>query len=62
MADETTTTTAPTNNTVTAYCFRCRTKRGMKNPQEIVMKNGRPATNGECPDCGTKMFRIGKVQ
>ena len=31
----------------------------MKNPEEITMKNGRPATKGICPDCGTKMFKIG---
>jgi hypothetical protein len=24
------------------------------------LKNGRPATQGECPVCGTKVFRIGK--
>jgi hypothetical protein len=24
------------------------------------MKNGRPATTGVCPVCGTKVFRIGK--
>ncbi|HJX13148.1 MAG TPA: DUF5679 domain-containing protein [Dehalococcoidales bacterium] len=24
------------------------------------MKNGKPATQGTCPTCGTKMFRIGK--
>jgi len=24
------------------------------------MKNGKPATQGVCPVCGTKMFRIGK--
>ncbi len=24
------------------------------------MKNGRPATQGVCPACGTKMFRIGQ--
>ncbi|MFH1647936.1 MAG: DUF5679 domain-containing protein, partial [Chloroflexota bacterium] len=23
-------------------------------------KNGKPATQGTCPTCGTKMFRIGK--
>ncbi|MFQ5904137.1 MAG: DUF5679 domain-containing protein [Candidatus Binatia bacterium] len=33
----------------------------MKNPKPITMKNGRPATRGECPVCGTKVFRIGKV-
>jgi hypothetical protein len=24
------------------------------------LKNGRPATKGDCPACGTKVFRIGK--
>ena len=45
---------------VEAYCMKCREKREMKNPQQITMKNGRPATQGTCPCCGTKMFRIGK--
>jgi hypothetical protein len=25
------------------------------------MKNGKPATEGTCPVCGTKMFKIGKA-
>jgi hypothetical protein len=25
------------------------------------MKNGRPAIQGVCPDCGTKIFKIGKM-
>jgi hypothetical protein len=25
------------------------------------MKNGRPAIQGVCPDCGTKIFKIGKL-
>jgi hypothetical protein len=32
----------------------------MKNAKAITMKNGRPATQGVCPVCGTKMFKIGK--
>jgi len=44
----------------TGYCVKCRTKREMKDPKSITMKNGRPATKGICPTCGTKMFRIGK--
>jgi hypothetical protein len=44
----------------TAYCVKCKDKRDMKDPQEITMKNGRPATQGTCPECGTKMFKIGK--
>jgi len=43
-----------------AYCMKCRTKREMKDAKSIVMKNRRPATQGTCPVCGTKMFRIGK--
>ncbi len=43
-----------------AYCVKCRAKREMKDAKSITMKNGRPATQGVCPKCGTKMFRIGK--
>ncbi|GAJ09854.1 unnamed protein product, partial [marine sediment metagenome] len=43
-----------------AYCMKCRTKREMKDARAITMKNGKPATQGVCPTCGTKMFRIGK--
>jgi len=44
----------------TGYCVKCRTKREIKNPKSIIMKNGRPATKGTCPTCSTKMYRIGK--
>ncbi|MBM2831040.1 MAG: DUF5679 domain-containing protein [Dehalococcoidia bacterium] len=42
-----------------AYCFKCRTKREIRNPVKMTLKNGRPATRGTCPSCGTKVFRIG---
>lgn len=42
-----------------AYCVKCREKRDMKNAKTIVMKNSRPAVQGECAVCGTKVFRIG---
>ena len=42
------------------YCVKCRTKREIQNPRSIKMKNGRPATQGTCPVCRSKMFRIGK--
>ncbi|MFQ5874118.1 MAG: DUF5679 domain-containing protein [Dehalococcoidia bacterium] len=45
---------------MTGYCMKCRAQREMKNTRAITMKNGRPATHGVCPTCGTKMFRIGK--
>ncbi len=44
-----------------AYCFKCRTKREIKNPERTVLKNQRPATKGICPVCGTKLYRIGKA-
>ena len=43
-----------------AYCLKCRTKREVRDAQEVTLKNGRPATQGTCPVCGTKVFRIGK--
>ena len=42
-----------------AYCVKCRQKREMKDAQQVTMQNGRPATKGVCPVCGTAMFRIG---
>lgn len=45
-----------------AYCVKCKAKREMQNAQVITMKNGKPATQGVCPTCGTKMFRIGKAE
>jgi len=45
---------------VQAYCVKCHTTREMKNAKSVTMKNGRPATKGVCPVCGTKMYRIGK--
>jgi len=45
---------------VQAYCVKCRAKKEMKDAKAITMKNGMPATQGVCPVCGTKMFRIGK--
>jgi len=47
-------------DTMQAYCVKCRAKREMKDAKAITMKNGKPATQGVCPTCGTKMFRIGK--
>ena len=45
-----------------AYCVKCRSKREIKEPQAITMKNGKPATSGTCPTCGTKVFRIGAAR
>lgn len=39
--------------------MRCKAKRDMVKPEAITMKNGRPASKGTCPECSTKMFKIG---
>lgn len=44
-----------------AYCMKCRKKVEIKNPQQVRLKNGRPAIQGVCPNCGTKVFRIGRA-
>lgn len=43
-----------------AYCVKCKAKQEMKDSQAVTLKNGKPATKGTCPVCGTGMFRIGK--
>lgn len=47
------------SQTVEAYCFKCKTKRDMRNPEAIYNKAGAPATRGQCPECGTSMYRMG---
>ena len=46
---------------VEARCMRCRQQRRMDNPEQGVMKNGRPVVRGTCVICGTKMNRIGSM-
>ena len=43
-----------------AYCVKCKSKREMRDEKKVTMKNGKPATQGICTVCGTKMFKIGK--
>jgi len=43
------------------YCVKCRQKREVTDVEQITMKNGKPATKGTCPVCGTKVFKIGKA-
>ena len=43
------------------YCVKCRMKKDIHEAKPITMKNGKKATQGVCPSCGTKMFRIGKA-
>lgn len=44
-----------------AYCVKCKEKRPVANPQPVFTKNGAPATEGTCPVCGGKLFRMGRT-
>ena len=39
------------------YCMKCREKRTFEG-EIVTLKNGRPAAQGACPVCGTKLTRI----
>jgi predicted nucleic acid-binding Zn-ribbon protein len=43
---------------IKAYCMKCKAERAVQNVQIVMTKNGRPAANGACPVCGTKMFKF----
>lgn len=45
-----------------AYCVKCRESREMADAEAVTMKNGKPATKGKCPVCGSGMYRIGKKE
>ena len=47
---------------VEGYCVKCKAKKMIKDPKNTTIKGKageRPAVKGNCPDCGTGMFRIG---
>lgn len=44
---------------IQGYCMKCKTKREIKDPKQVTMKNGKKALSGTCGVCGTKMFKIG---
>jgi Domain of unknown function (DUF5679) len=42
--------------------MKCKAQREIKDSKAITMKNGRPATEGSCPVCATKIFKIGAAK
>jgi len=44
-----------------AYCVKCKAQREMQDPHPVFNSNGTPATQGTCPVCGTKMFKLGRT-
>jgi len=43
----------------TMYCVKCRAKKEALDVEKVTMKNGKPASKGKCPTCGTGMYKIG---
>ena len=43
---------------VIAYCVKCKDKRDVSEPEQVVLKNGRTAIRGVCSVCGTKIFKF----
>ena len=48
--------------TLEAYCVKCKTKREIANPQPVYTSRGTPGTKGNCPVCGTALFRMGATE
>ncbi len=45
-----------------AYCFKCSGKHALLNPKPIFFKNGSPASQGTCANCGyEKVFKMGNT-
>lgn len=48
---------------MTMYCVKCRAKKDVGEEfEKVTMKNGKPAAKSVCPDCSTKMFKIGAAK
>ncbi len=50
---------APLTRPVEAYCVKCKTMRSLADGRAVFMANARPAAEGRCPECGTRLFKIG---
>ena len=45
------------NNTITAYCLKCKEKKQLNNPTLKTSKRGSKFISGKC-DCGTSMSKF----
>ncbi|MDD5095195.1 MAG: DUF5679 domain-containing protein [Dehalococcoidia bacterium] len=44
-----------------ARCAKCKKTVTVAGPKATLLKGERPAIAGECPDCGTIIYRIVKL-
>ena len=45
-----------------AYCVKCKARREIENAQPVFTSKGTPATQGTCPVCGTRVFKMGRTE
>lgn len=45
-----------------AYCVKCRSKKEMKDPKSITMKNGRPPLKEHAPYVALRCSELGKLK
>ena len=43
---------------VVAYCVKCKEMREIKDPKQVILKNGRAAMQGQCLKCGTALMLV----
>ncbi|MGD9374217.1 MAG: type I DNA topoisomerase [Anaerolineae bacterium] len=50
------------DQTIQGYCVKCREKQEIASPRPVFLgSQSRPATQGTCPVCGTKLTRFGET-
>jgi Zn finger protein HypA/HybF involved in hydrogenase expression len=40
------------------YCMKCKEQREAKDVKQITLENGKPALEGTCPVCDSKLLQI----
>ncbi len=48
--------------TMEGYCVKCKAKREIQNPTAGFNKRGSAVVFGTCPECGAKVYRIGRTE
>ena len=44
-----------------AHCFKCKAKRDLLDATAIYTKTARPGARGQCAECGSALFRMGRL-
>lgn len=47
-----------TEQVIMGYCVKEKASKPMKDAKPVTLKNGKPAMQGVCSSCGTKMMKF----